>query len=549
MNRAVPWLPVAFALLLYAPLPMLLDEVDACYYVERASGIAAGEIRREFDPNDWYVRDPKAYRTGVVLPLAGMISLFGHGAFAYRLLPVLYAAGIAGIVGHLAAREWGRRFGAFLGCLVVPLPILLVQTLRPGAGLPLVFWLGVSYVCLERSRVGPGETPFRNWFVASGFCWGLAYLHHEIAVGFLAVILPDLSLPGGSIPSPGAAVIRLARRAACVATGLLPCLLFEWVFLGALTGDPLIRANPVSGRLLDEANRRSPAGPGGKERTVGTYYWERTVHGYPSLLLFPDGVTRTRYGAIFLLALAGVCSWGSARDSARRWIWWIAAYVFFLNYMPARPWQPFWGGNYPVIPVDGRHLAVLLVPAILLCGRVLHELVGRQRILCAGAGALCLLSWLWGDIAWIWDGIAKVHGIRQVAGLILADPGKTVYTGDRAAGLLRIHLLAGHAADRKVLASVASRVRVYGDLLRERPAEAVVFHHYPSLWEYRERYGSDPVPCELAALYPCGEMLARYVPRHRPSFTGFLRRDSRGPVLPGEDPMRSELWRLRRAGP
>ncbi len=222
-------------------------------------------VAADHAPGAELVARPTAYRPPAYPYVLAGVQIVGgwlglEAVSAARLAQALLGALLAGLVGLLGARIWGRRIGLIaLTLAAVDLPLILVSGTLISETLFVVLVLGSLCAALEH-RSGAGG---RRWLVLAGALAGLAALTRTNG---LVLLLPValLAWPPGGEAGGARRRPRLASAAVVLACALLvvapwtvrnAVLLGHFVPVSTETGGTLVGTyNPTS-----RAERRPPA--------------------------------------------------------------------------------------------------------------------------------------------------------------------------------------------------------------------------------------------------------------------------------------------------
>lgn len=224
-------------------------------------------VAADHAPGAELVARPTAYRPPAYPYVLAGVQIVGgwlglEAVSAARLAQALLGALLAGLVGLLGARIWGRRVGLIaLALAAVDLPLILVSGTLISETLFVVLVLGSLCAALEHRRRASGSG--RRWLALAGALAGLAALTRTNG---LVLLLPVVLLawPPGGEAGGARRRPRLASAAVVLACALLvvapwtvrnAVLLGHFVPVSTETGGTLVGTyNPTS-----RAERRPPA--------------------------------------------------------------------------------------------------------------------------------------------------------------------------------------------------------------------------------------------------------------------------------------------------
>jgi len=187
--------------------------------------------------------DHQSMRIGLIIPLAGLIRIFGYTETAYYALPFISAATFT-IAVYALARKYFSRFTAFLSAL---LPLFMPYMLSyAGFIIPDIFATGLftfSAVFLIGLRSNKDQRKSARRIVAvfgAGVLMGCAYLMREYLMAFILVLLFIFwayRLPFKELITFGLGLVLVAG--------------FEFLFNYQAYGNALIRFMAASPRLTE----------------------------------------------------------------------------------------------------------------------------------------------------------------------------------------------------------------------------------------------------------------------------------------------------------
>lgn len=372
--------------------PVLSDDMG---YWGAADRIAAGDWET-FAKGRGYLGN----RWGMILPVAGLIRLFGASEITYYFLP-MSAAFLSGGMTYLIGRRvagWTEGVVASVFYALIPLsaiangPLLLPDSITSA-------WMASSFWLILRAGDRRSAGFQVRWGVVAGLCVAIAYA----------------SRLTGLYVIPALVALALWRRRAWslvgLAVGVAVGMGAEFVLFGMLTGDPLHRFH-VAGqsyyKLWAHHNRVDDLGVlfGKYTELLGTLkdrllWWKLSLGGVAVLLLLGRRRQNTismwfiaMIGLIHLLmrpegggdllavaagvgaGLAVVVGWVISTGKPRRWRqsvpWWAGGLVALAVFLSLK--------QYPIqraLVHQVRYLEMAAIPGCLLIAMAL-TLVSRQ---------------------------------------------------------------------------------------------------------------------------------------------------------------------------
>ncbi len=176
-------------------------------------------------------------RTGIVLPTAVAMALFGPGEVQLAAYPLLSSVAMILLIYLLSARIFGHPAATIAAIIWIflPIEIEIATTIWPEVPATVFAFIGVYCIYVARSRDRIGQRTQLFYGLAGGVAFGAAWLCKESVVYFgpfcLALILFDLR---------NSKFKQLATWGG-VAAGSLAVLVGEMVVYGIITGDWLHR--------------------------------------------------------------------------------------------------------------------------------------------------------------------------------------------------------------------------------------------------------------------------------------------------------------------
>ena len=345
----------------------------------------------------------RTLRHTIALPVAATVGLFGLKEFAVSLSGILYFLGLVAVNTFCASRFIGL-LPAFTGTLLmVTAPGFVVTATYLNADLVELFYISAAFWAFVYSI----ETPDKRWpLVLAGVAAALGILTRETAAAF-ALFLGILFLFHPMMPR---------KNYFTIAAGSLAVLGAEWVYLTAMTGNPLYRIGVVEhhdviSRAAELARTLERGALIDAEGTVSVSVWLD-----PILSLF---VTQ-KYGLLFWAAIPGAVLLLKDRATAPR-----SSRVLRLISSFALVWYAFIVLN-PKLYLVPRYLVVTASFMSLLVGwwLTMQWQAGRRALTAALAGVLVGVNLLGLSVAIVNPRFAE----RELVRVVTARPGETIYT-------------------------------------------------------------------------------------------------------------------------
>jgi hypothetical protein len=277
--------------------------------------LQAARCRAESGPclprDHWWGRWP------LVVPLSGLIALFGESRAVLALVPLAATLGCGLLIARLGNRLFGAPGGWLAAMLFLTTPIVLHEALQPSVGaLELLLLLASAVLLLRTAETGQ---PLHAAY--AGLLFGLAFQVRETSIALLPAAALVLLVMGSK---------RLPLLTAFALASLAP-LLVELLVYGLATGDPLFRRSlsvAHSSLASSEVAVATPAGALPFFRLSLIANWEHEtgvdlhwlINGPLEVLLNPKS------GWTILLASLGLLVFGARLGPAqRKRAWWLLA--------------------------------------------------------------------------------------------------------------------------------------------------------------------------------------------------------------------------------
>ena len=324
-------------------------------------------------------------RTGIVLPTAASMALFGPGEVQIAAYPLITSVIMILLIYFFAARMFGHQAAriASIIWIFLPMEIELATMVVPEIPVTAFAFLGVYCIHVARSRDDIGQRAKLLHGLAGGLAFGAAWLCKESVAFFapfcLALILFDLRN----------SKFRQLATWSGVAVGSLAVLLGEGLFYAIINGDWLYRLTAMHNnyRLYPEYFYSEGARFGFE---AGTPFWKAIIKR-----IAIDGPALIFLNAHFLFlpsfgALAAL--YGLYRRDSR--FYFMAALFVMLVIM----FNGFSASlkDYQPLPLFNRYFYAICVPAVILTGGMLAKLT-----MSAGIGSALRErpeSFFWGGI-------------------------------------------------------------------------------------------------------------------------------------------------------
>ena len=308
-------------------------------------------------------------RTGVVLPTAAAMALFGPGEAQIAIYPLITSLVTLLLIYLFSARMFGHKAAVIAAFVWVflPMDLEIATMLWPEVPTTAFAILGVYCIYVARSRDDLGQRAQLLYGLAGGLAFGAAWLCKEAVVYFapfcLALALFDFQRT------------RFQRLAIWggVAAGSLAVLTGEMLVYGVITGDSLYRFAAIHRNydLYPEFFFTEGARFG---YPVGTPFWKAVIKriaidGPAIIFLQPHFLYLPSFGA-----LAALYGW-YRRDS--RFYFMTALFVVLIimfNGFSAslQAYQP--------LPLFSRYFYAICVPAVILTGGMLARLMESEDV-------------------------------------------------------------------------------------------------------------------------------------------------------------------------
>jgi hypothetical protein len=242
--------------------------------------------------------DHHSLRIGNIIPVRGLLEVFGYGQWSYYAWPFLTGVLLVVAVFALGIVLFDRWTAAVATVLLVIHPVLVDTIIRAGSermtswqllpDIPSTAFITLGFALLigAAQRLGadgplarPGDAAPTWWFYVAGFCFGWAYLVRELSVFFYPLLV--VALLAWRLPW---------RRWVQVAVPMLGCLVLELVLAQWAHGDPLARLK------IDSEHGSAPLSP--ITRVDAVLRFPRIVEVYPGTTVVLTTVVLTVLGAL-----------------------------------------------------------------------------------------------------------------------------------------------------------------------------------------------------------------------------------------------------------
>lgn len=335
-----------------------------------------------------------AIRHCIVLPMALGFKLFGENEATLVLPSLCYAALLLVLLGNIAARLGGWKAAALTIALAGSVPAVATGASLVSTDLPEAFFIIGSVWAWHCGREG-GRPAL---LLVSGLAAGCAVITRETTVALLLFYLIAFVANGG----------RGTQNYLIMAAGFVLVVGVDWLYLNAMSGDPLYRLHVVmKGAQGDGPQLEMPGdGVSGVDR-FGAIALPRALRPFGALFL------KQNFGLLFWVAVPAavwlvVRGHGEAQRSAATFLGLFGTWVVVSGYTLA-PW--LW-----VIPRYYLVCIVLIVPLAVL----LSSLLSQKSLWAAAVAALLLGSSLALDLG---STIGIIAGERSLVAAVRAYPG------------------------------------------------------------------------------------------------------------------------------
>jgi dolichyl-phosphate-mannose-protein mannosyltransferase len=345
----------------------------------------------------------RTLRHTITLPVAAMVELFGLNEFAVSMSGILYFLGLVALNTFCASRFIGL-LPAFTGTLLmVTAPGFVVTATYVNADLVELLYVSTAFWAFVYAI----DHPDRRWpLVLAGAAAALGVLTRETAAAF-ALFLGLLFLFHPMMPR---------KSYVTIAAGSLAVLGAEWVFLTAMTGNPLYRIGVVEHHdVIDRAAELSRTNARGAlidaEGNVSVSVWLD-----PILSLF---ITQ-KYGLLFWAAIPAAVRLVKDRAAAPA-----SSRVLRLLSTFALVWYAFIVLN-PKLYLVPRYLVVTASLTSLLVGwwLTMQWQTGRRALTASVTGVLVGVNLLGLCVTNVNPRFAE----RELVRVVTTHPGETIYT-------------------------------------------------------------------------------------------------------------------------
>ncbi len=303
-------------------------------------------------------------RTGIILPTAASMSLFGPGEVQIAAYPLMTSVLMVILVYLFSLRMFGHMAAVFAATvwIFLPMEIEISTMLYPEVPTTAFAVLGLYCLYMGRKRSDIWGRGRLLYGIAGGLAFGAAWLCKESVVYFvpfcLALILFDLKKTG----------LRQVPTWLGIAAGSLLVLVGEMMAYAAITGDWLHRFNAIHKNyelypefFFTEGSRF------GYE--PGTPFWKAVIKrvaidGPAIIFLQPHFLFLPAFGAVAAL-------YGLYRRDDRFYYMGalMAVLVLMFNFFSVSL------QNYQPMPLFSRYFYPICVPAVILTGGMVASLV------------------------------------------------------------------------------------------------------------------------------------------------------------------------------
>ncbi len=242
--------------------------------------------------------DHHSLRIGNIIPVRGLLEVFGYGQWSYYTWPFLTGVLLVAATFALGIVLFDRWTAAVATVLLIVHPVLVDTVIRAGSermtswqllpDIPSTAFITLGFALLigAAQRLGtdgpparPGDAAPTWWFLLAGFCFGWAYLVRELSVFFYPLLV--VALLAWQLPW---------RRWVQVAVPMLGCLALELVMAQWAHGDPLARLK------IDSEHGSAPLKPLTREDALLRF--PHIVEVYPGTTVVLATLVLTAVGAV-----------------------------------------------------------------------------------------------------------------------------------------------------------------------------------------------------------------------------------------------------------
>ena len=374
---------------------------DDLQYAKYAQAFMDGRYGETLAESRTYERIHHGLRLAIVIPLAGLYSVFGVSEWSTIAMPLLASTASVLLLAVIGRRLFDTRVAIIAALLYAtfPMHLRLGTILVPEPIAEFFILLGVLAYLHARDRGGG------SW-IASGALIGAAYLSKETAVfagGALALhAFWERRWAGAALFSAGLACVIAGEHA--------------YYFFGQ--GDVLLRPHSTQLYSLDSPNapRLDPE----------LAYWLLT--DYPRKMLLP-GLSFGLH-SLACLVWAGAALALTPRRNYALVVLWAAVPWLYMNF---GSWSL---QQYAPLPRETRYIVFSYPPLMLLSGVLLSRALSARawiaRPMAAGLALVLLVGVMTGFAARGDTGRAhEMTVLREIVRAAQATPGQTIYTEDR----------------------------------------------------------------------------------------------------------------------
>ena len=305
-------------------------------------------------------------RIGTILPIALMFKLFGVNSYTIFMWPLIASLINIVVIYLISFKLFGRRTALFatLCAAFFPLDIHMGGRAMTEASLTLMLSISVLFYLLGYREEVQRKRAF--FCVMSGLFVGLAYLNKHPAILIFFFFLTHSILARNSL-------LHLIY----MLTGSFVVFVFENIYFGLITGDPLFMVQKVLTVFgLSDGIRRISF-----PNTSLTYYLYYTL------------VSLQHVGLYFYLSMAGLAHSFFSKShiepnhasGVRFLMTWGLSMVFIMTFLPTNL------NPLSFIPKQTNYMMMFCVPFIILSGYSL-SLIRRKQLMYAAVVILCSTS-------------------------------------------------------------------------------------------------------------------------------------------------------------
>ena len=342
-------------------------------------------------------------RIGTILPIALMFKLFGVNSYTIFMWPLIASLINIVVIYLISFKLFGRRTALFatLCAAFFPLDIHMGGRAMTEASLTLMLSISVLFYLLGYREEVQRKRAF--FCVMSGLFVGLAYLNKHPAILIFFFFLTHSILARNSL-------LHLIY----MLTGSFVVFVFENIYFGLITGDPLFMVQKVLTVFgLSDGIRRISF-----PNTSLTYYLYYTL------------VSLQHVGLYFYLSMAGLAHSFFSKShiepnhasGVRFLMTWGLSMVFIMTFLPTNL------NPLSFIPKQTNYMMMFCVPFIILSGYSL-SLIRRKQLMYAAVVILCSTSIF---CAYFQKNTIKSHSHNTEAAFehIAKHPGSVLITGE-----------------------------------------------------------------------------------------------------------------------